>query len=80
MLNNSFWHNLLKDPKDLPKTAKEVLVVSVAGINGMPTNLAYYTSKFNLIKKEWESAMDNEIIVAWAEIPDFYDDFLNYVR
>ena len=80
MLINEFWHNLIQNPTDLPKNQNEVLVASVVGDCGVPSKIAYYTSTFNLKNQNWNNAMDDEIVIAWAEVPMNYKDFMNAIK
>ena len=64
--NGIQWHDLRKDPNDLPKDDKKYFIY---------TNLGnYYFTRFR--KTYWVSVMTNEFVsnnavIAWCEIPQF---------
>ena len=60
------WHDLRKDPNDLPKDEKKVLLQIVDEENPI---MDFYNHKF----KMWKYTRQNEAI-AWAEIPKFKEN------
>lgn len=66
------WHTIYKDncSKNLPEKEDTYLVSVIYGEEGnLQTNS--YTCYFNASESKWE-AIDSDIVVAWAPIPDPY--------
>ena len=65
--NGIVWHDLRKDPNDLPKETLTVLINAYDyGISG------YYIAHF--LNGKWWSNVTSEIftgVIAWCEIPQF---------
>ena len=64
------WHDILKNPKDLPESGKEVLVTCICGDNGKIEYFIFIT-RYNFSRDIWENC-DTEIVTAWAELPQPY--------
>lgn len=64
--NGIQWHDLRKDPKDLPKEVKNGRSKVVYGDKGEPIYFSYKTNW-------WKDYLDHERYppVAWCEIPTF---------
>lgn len=63
------WHNLKKDPNDLPKESNEYLVHKIDGYGSKSRELIQYNS----IKRFWCVDCQNEVI-AWCEIPKYTEE------
>ena len=60
--NGVIWHDLRKNPDDLPDTNRNVYVQTKGGDTGK----AYYHSE-----DSWQSYQVHGIVIAWCEIPKF---------
>jgi len=70
--NGIQWHDLRKDPNDLPKEAKDCLVVFH---NKYSDNIVKDISRYSVELKKWWYIHDlkdmEEEVIAWCEIPQF---------
>ena len=64
------WHDIIKDPTDVPDSYRDVLVTSYVGDDGVPTPYVYI-AQYRPDKKNWSNC-DSDIIVAWMECPKPY--------
>lgn len=60
------WHDLRKNPDDVPGGYYDVLVTAICGRNGMQESYVFIS--------QWNGSMgwsdcDSEIIIGWTEIP-----------
>ena len=68
--NGIQWHNLRKDPNDLPKDRHNVLIIYLNGYYKRERTFASYRHKYWVIcgyKTECE-------VIAWCEIPQFKEE------
>lgn len=63
------WHDLRKNPKDLPKNERN-LIVAVERCGTILYFIGYYLEGFNHLD-EYSESSDN--IIGWADIPKFKD-------
>ena len=54
------WHDLRKDPNDLPKDSKEVLIIT----SDNRKHIGFYDNG-------WYCSECSGIVIAWCEIPQF---------
>ena len=70
--NGIQWHNLRKDPNDLPKEDKTCLVVFH---NKFSDSIVKDISRYSVRLKKWWFIHDlkdmEEDVIAWCEIPQF---------
>ncbi len=64
------WHNLLKDPGDLPKMNKNVLFATTDGT--IAEGEWNYTC---WIQYRWTTHRSNEEVIAWKEMDPFWSCF-----
>ena len=74
--NGIQWHDLRKDPKDLPKPSELFYDVSerVIGVQEVaPRQFMSIECRYNLIEKKWRISQDPYYadVIAWCEEPRF---------
>ena len=65
----SKWHDLRKDPNDLPRRSKKRIDLSIPVLLSNKT-ISYYSYE----EKEWrcvENGRKQSLIIAWCELPKF---------
>lgn len=63
------WHDLRKDPNDLPKSDERFInKVSVTVLSEKGQRVVYYFDS-----KEWYSDQQQEKVTAWTDLPKFED-------
>ena len=61
------WHDLRKNPDDVPSGYYDVLVTGICGENGMQESYVFIS--------QWDDSMgwsncDSEIVIGWTEMPN----------
>ena len=74
--NSIQWHDIRKDPKDLPKPSELFYDVSerVIGVQEVaPRQFMSIECRYDLIEKKWRISQDPYYadVIAWCEIPQF---------
>ena len=73
---SNLWHNLRKDPIDLPNKDMEVITVGKTPKGALRKKVAFYfknEKQFCVWNKQYDNFSQLHNVIAWFEIPRFED-------